>query len=68
MKPAGPTNLLPVTTTRRGAKDRSGLGLRTIDELVSDGRLRSTKIGRRRLIFIDSIDALLEPRTEKTAA
>ncbi len=27
--------------------------------LIRDGKLRSTKVGRRRLIFIDSIDELL---------
>jgi excisionase family DNA binding protein len=32
---------------------------RTIYRLIADGRLRSTTIGRRRLIFVDSIEEVL---------
>jgi excisionase family DNA binding protein len=39
----------------------TGLGLTTVNELVASGTLRSTKVGRRRLIFTDSIDELLTP-------
>ncbi len=38
----------------------TGLGITLVKELVRDNKLRSAKIGRRRLVFLDSIDRLLE--------
>jgi excisionase family DNA binding protein len=49
------------TVTVYEASHMTGLGLTTITTLIGTGALRSTKIGRRRLIFVDSIDALLTP-------
>jgi excisionase family DNA binding protein len=36
-----------------------GVGTTTIYQLLNDGKLRSTKIGRRRLILVSSILALM---------
>jgi excisionase family DNA binding protein len=38
----------------------TGLGRTKIYELVAEGRLKATAIGRRRLVFYASIEALLE--------
>jgi excisionase family DNA binding protein len=35
------------------------LGLSTINSLIADGTLKSTRVGRRRLVFVDSVNALL---------
>lgn len=56
------------TASVRATMDMTGLGLTKVYELMNEGVLRSTKIGRRRLIFIDSIDAMLEHGAQKTAA
>jgi excisionase family DNA binding protein len=42
----------------------TGLGATTVNALIASGTLRSTKVGRRRLIFADSIDALLSHAAE----
>jgi len=48
------------------AEDVSGLGRSSIYELISDGRLSSVKIGGRRLILHEDLEALLQHG--KTAA
>jgi excisionase family DNA binding protein len=47
------------TGTVQECADITGLGLTMITGLIRDGTLRSVKVGRRRLIFLDSIDELL---------
>jgi hypothetical protein len=49
----------PVTTTIKGASAMTGLGLTKINELIAEQKLKSVCIGRRRLVFVDSIEALL---------
>ena len=46
---------------RNGASgtEITSLGLTKLNELISDGTLRSVKIGKRRLVFLDSIEELL---------
>lgn len=34
---------------------------RTVERLINDGKLRSVKIGHRRMVYADSIAKLLEP-------
>jgi excisionase family DNA binding protein len=51
--------LRPRTVSMQEASDIIGLGMTTIVALVRDEKLRSVKVGRRRLIFLDSIDELL---------
>ena len=49
------------TVTIAEASHVTGLGMTSINKLIASGALRSTKIGWRRLIFVDSIDELLTP-------
>ncbi|MHB2168020.1 excisionase family DNA-binding protein [Alsobacter sp. R-9] len=50
----------PITATVHRARELSGLGNTKIYELIRSGELRSTQVGTRRLIFVDSLRALLE--------
>jgi excisionase family DNA binding protein len=52
--------LRPVTYSLADVVKITSLSLRKINELVADGRLRSTRIDGRRLIFADSLDELLK--------
>jgi excisionase family DNA binding protein len=38
----------------------TGLGQSTINLLVRDGKLKTCKVGKRRLVFAESIDELLK--------
>ncbi len=49
----------PVTVTVQRAQAITGLGHTTIYELLKTGRLRSTTVCGRRLIFFKSIEELL---------
>jgi excisionase family DNA binding protein len=44
-----------------------GLGLTKTHELIASGALRTAKIGSRRLVHIDSIEALAEHLMAETA-
>lgn len=50
----------PITTTVDGAKKATGLGTTKIYELISAGKLKTVKVGRRTLVHTDSIRKLLE--------
>jgi excisionase family DNA binding protein len=50
----------PITTTIGDFCRLTGLGRSTIYELLGDGRLDSVKIGKRRLILLDSYRRLIE--------
>ena len=67
MNPARGTPVEPVVVGYEAAKTRSGLGQSTLETLVRDGTLRSAKVGKRRLIFLDSIDALIRRCSEPAA-
>lgn len=49
-----------ITVPVSKAKELSGLGLTTLYERMKTGELRSTLVGSRRLVFLDSLRALLE--------
>ena len=49
----------PLALTLDDASKATGLGLTTIYELISEGRLKSLSIGRRRLVLYSSIEDLL---------
>ena len=49
----------PPVMTVKEAEDASRLSHTTIYSLMNSGRLRSTKVGRRRLILRESLMALL---------
>src|SRR5688572_15344461 len=46
--------------TVKAAADTTGLSERSVWRLIATGKLRTTKIGTRTLIFADSLDELLE--------
>lgn len=50
----------PVTVTIEGAKNATGLGITKLYELINAGRLDTVKIGRRTLVKVDSIRALVD--------
>lgn len=50
----------PVTVTIEGARKATGLGTTKIYELINAGQLRTVKVGRRTLIKIASIHALVD--------
>ena len=50
-----------ITCTIAEACEASGLGRTKIYEAISDGRLVSTRIDRRRLIIVASLLKMLEP-------
>jgi hypothetical protein len=47
------------TTTVKGTCAMTGLSPTTINTLIRKQKLKSVCIGRRRLVFIDSIEAML---------
>lgn len=49
----------PVTTTIDGTRKATGLGTTKIYELIGEGRLETVKIGRRTLVKVASIRALV---------
>jgi excisionase family DNA binding protein len=50
----------PVTVTVDEACRKTGLGVTTIYALLKAGKIRGTRVGRRRLLFWDSLEQLLE--------
>jgi excisionase family DNA binding protein len=54
------TQLNPITVTVAEARQITRLGNTKIYELIAEGKLRSVAVGRRRLIFVSSIHALLD--------
>ena len=48
-----------ITATVKETCSMTGLGATKINELIRDGKLKSVAIGRRRLVFVESIEALL---------
>ena len=44
------------------AKRQSGLGRSTISELIAEGKIRSAKVGKRRLIHIPSLLYYIDSR------
>jgi excisionase family DNA binding protein len=49
-----------LTCTIGEACEVTGLGRTTLYELIGTGRLRTTTVGRRRLVVVDSLLALLK--------
>lgn len=49
----------PMTISIAAARDALGLGTTTIYGLISDGRLDTVKVGRRRLVTVASIKRLI---------
>ena len=55
-----PNSMEPMTVTVGDARRMIGLGKTKTYELLASGELRSTQIGKRRLVFVASIKELLE--------
>jgi excisionase family DNA binding protein len=51
--------LIPLTKTIDDTCRMTGLGRTKIYELIAEGKLKATTVGRRRLVFYASIEALL---------
>jgi hypothetical protein len=54
------TKSIPITVPVVKAREICGLGNTKLYELIRSGKLRSTLVGSRRLIFVDSLRDLLE--------
>jgi excisionase family DNA binding protein len=52
-----------VTCTINEACEVTGLGRTKLYELIGDGHLATTTVGRRRLVVVRSLLSLLEPKT-----
>jgi excisionase family DNA binding protein len=50
----------PITVGAKDAAAMTGLSRATIWNMIKDGRLSSVRIGRRTLVRVSSIEALLE--------
>lgn len=50
----------PITVTIDGAKKATGLGVTKLYELINEGKLQTVKVGRRTLVKVASIRAMLE--------
>lgn len=50
----------PELITVANARGMMSVGRTKLYELINDGHLRTVKIGRRRLVRVDSIKALIE--------
>jgi excisionase family DNA binding protein len=57
-----------LTCTVRKAEQLSGVGRTTIYKAIGDGRLVSTKVGRRRLIILASLRQMLGVDRAETVA
>jgi excisionase family DNA binding protein len=51
----------PLAVTVEATKKLTSLGNTTIWALIKEGRLKTAMVGRRRLVLVDSIEALLRP-------
>jgi excisionase family DNA binding protein len=63
-RPAHRHGLAPKACTIREACHVTGLGKTSIYELINQGKLQSVAIGRRRLVLVESIEALLRPSVQ----
>jgi len=58
----------PISVSVAEAKRLSGFGITKIYEFINDGRLKSTKIGQRRVVEFASLKALLTGAPDTTTA
>jgi excisionase family DNA binding protein len=59
---AGKDALKPLTVTVNTTRQLTGLGHSTVWQLIKDGRLKTIKVGKRRLVIYRSLELLLTPR------
>jgi excisionase family DNA binding protein len=58
-KPAPESATKPLVSSVDDTAIQLNAGVSTVYQLIKDGKLRTTKIGRRRLVFNESISELL---------
>lgn len=64
-----PVGIAPITCSVKAAVAATGLGKDTIYKMMDDGRLESATVGGRRLVFVKSLQDLLETcRADKRGA
>ena len=51
---------MQITTTVKDACAMSGIGRTKLNELIGSGQIESVKIGKRRLVKVESLKRLLE--------
>jgi len=51
---------MKITTTVKEACEMTGLGKTLVYQLINAGKIKTTTVGRRRLVSVDSIRALVE--------
>ena len=51
---------MKITVTVKDAREMTGLGLTKLNQLMSNGQIETVKIGRRRLVKVESLKRLLE--------
>lgn len=51
----------PLAYSVRDARQKIGISHTKIYELIADGSLKTVKIGKKRLVLVDSINELLQP-------
>ncbi len=52
--------LAPITCSVKAAVAATGLGKDTIYSMIKDGKLEAATVGKRRLVFVDSLQTYLE--------
>ena len=57
----------PITVTIPMTRRITGLGNTTVWKLIAEGKLKTATIGRRRLVFYESIEKLLSSRADQAA-
>jgi excisionase family DNA binding protein len=67
MRSTTPQPLRPLATTISDASRISGIGAVTLYALIKEGKLKTTSIGRRRLVIYDSLEALLTSDSTQAA-
>jgi len=58
--------LRPITVTVQQARRLLGLGNTSVWKLIGDGRLRTVRIGKRRLILYESLEELIASAADAT--
>jgi len=50
---------MAITVTIKGAAEQTGLSVRMLYELIAKGKLKSVKVGKRRLVNVKSLEQLV---------
>ncbi len=50
---------MPITLTLKRASDESGLSVRTLHDAIAQGRVKTVRVGKRRLIPVRALEDFL---------